>query len=155
MFFRRAVCLFAAWLLFVCVEASGKTVDGYAFLSPAQQQHIHALLKNYPCMGCSGHGSFMADSSPLALDLRQQVYLMMQHQVPDAQIHRYIQVRYGRFLGHHQPVFRPSFLFGFGLALAAFALLCLFLCLCCRYVKRRASASALPDDSTLSDGDAA
>lgn len=75
----------------------------YPFEQPAQQAQFQALLHDLRCPVCQNQD--LADSNAsLAVDLRAEVYRMVQAHHSDQDIIQYLSARYGDFIVFQPPV---------------------------------------------------
>ncbi|WP_276680732.1 cytochrome c-type biogenesis protein [Thalassolituus oleivorans] len=89
-------------------------VDGekYPFDDPEKAQRFESLAEDLRCPKCQNQN--LADSSaPVAADLREKVYTLMQDGQTDDQIVDYLVARYGDFVRYNPP-FRWNTLFLWG-----------------------------------------
>ena len=87
--------------------------DLYPFASPRQQAQFDHLLRELRCLVCQNQD--LSDSNaPLALDLRQQVYEMVNQGQSDGEIRNYLTDRYGDFILFKPPVKALTALLWFG-----------------------------------------
>jgi cytochrome c-type biogenesis protein CcmH len=87
--------------------------DLYPFASPRQQAQFDHLLRELRCLVCQNQD--LSDSNaPLALDLRQQVYEMVNQGQSDGEIRDYLTDRYGDFILFKPPVKAITALLWFG-----------------------------------------
>lgn len=89
-------------------------VDGekYPFNDPEKAQRFESLAEDLRCPKCQNQN--LADSSaPVAADLREKVYTLMQDGQTDDQIVDYLVARYGDFVRYNPP-FRWNTLFLWG-----------------------------------------
>ena len=96
-----------AWLLALLLVAAPlqAAIDAYPFDDPAKRARYRALIEELRCPKCQNQN--IADSNaPLASDLRQKVYDMIQAGRDDATIEAYMVQRYGDFITYRPPV-RP------------------------------------------------
>jgi len=89
-------------------------IDGqnYPFDDPADARRFELLAEDLRCPKCQNQN--LADSSaPVAADLREKVYTLMQDGQSDDQIVDYLVARYGDFVRYNPP-FRWNTLFLWG-----------------------------------------
>lgn len=112
-------------------------IDTYEFADQATRERFTTLTKELRCPKCQNQD--LADSNaPIAMDLRREIYRMLQEGQSNEQIVDYLVSRYGDFVRYKPPVtastlvlwYGPAGLLGFG------GLLLLFI------VLRRRSASS-------------
>jgi len=82
------------------------------FDSPAQEERFNRLAEELRCLVCQNQS--LADSdAPLAQDLRNEVYAMLQQGNSDEDIKRFLTERYGDFVLYRPPVKSNTFLLWF------------------------------------------
>lgn len=73
------------------------------FSSPEQQERFNRLAEELRCLVCQNQS--LADSdAPLAQDLRQEVFTMLESGASDEQIKSFLVERYGDFVLYRPPV---------------------------------------------------
>jgi cytochrome c-type biogenesis protein CcmH len=88
-------------LLFFSLPASALE-DAYAFTNTQEKNRFYNLLGELRCLVCQNQS--LADShSPLAEDLRREVYEMVQENKSNQQITEYLVSRYGNFVLYNPP----------------------------------------------------
>ena len=93
--------LFASIILLS--SASLAAIDAFQFETPAQEQQYRSLIEELRCPKCQNQN--IADSNaPLAADLRQKVYEMIQDDRNSVDIKAYMVQRYGDFVTYLPPV---------------------------------------------------
>lgn len=91
---RIIFCLLIGLLM--CATAQAEQFN-YPFTAPQDAQRFHALTQEIRCVVCQNQS--IADSNaPLAHDLREKVYRMINEQQSDAEIKDYLVKRYGEFI---------------------------------------------------------
>lgn len=96
----KAVLLF---FLFLSLSSQSFAFAEYSFKSKSDEKRFHNILEETRCVVCQNQN--IADSNaPLANDLRQKIYAMVQSQQSDEQIQTYLTARYGDFI-----LLRPRF----------------------------------------------
>lgn len=94
------------WILILSLLSSVVYADAgviYPLATPRQQAQFEHLLKELRCLVCQNQD--LADShAPLAQDLRNKVYQMVQDNQSDTEINRYLTERYGDFILFKPPV---------------------------------------------------
>lgn len=99
--FRTAlVCLFGLWL---AAGALASAIEPYNFDSEVQRQRFKALAEELRCTVCQNQS--LADSdAPLASDLRDEVFRMLQENRSDQEIRRFMVERYGNYVLYRPPL---------------------------------------------------
>lgn len=126
----------------LAVALPGAAEELYEFESPAQQERFWALTEQLRCLVCQGQ-SIAESHAPLATDLRDQTYRMVQEGRSDQEIVQYMTARYGDFVLFRPPVQTTTYLLWFG----PFAVLLLGLVVMIRVARRR-RAEPEPELST-------
>ncbi len=98
------------WLL-LCVLAGfaycgWANIDAYTFSSPQQEARFRHLTEELRCPRCQNE-SLAGSDAPIARDLKDRTYLMLQEGKSDAQIRQFLIARYGDFVSYRPPL-RPS-----------------------------------------------
>ena len=94
---------FVSVLLCVCMPFAAQTEALYPLSSPKQTAQFQGLLRELRCLVCQNQD--LADSNaPLAKDLRDEVYHLVQTGQSDDEIVRYLTARYGDFILFKPPV---------------------------------------------------
>lgn len=94
-------------ILLICYSFSqpllAQSADTYTFAKAEQAQQFTNLVTEIRCVVCQNQN--IADSNaPLANDLREKIYLMVQAQQSDQAIKDYLVKRYGEFILLKPPV---------------------------------------------------
>ena len=93
------VLLLAATLVFACQIAAKEPL---IFMNPEQEARYNELTLELRCLVCQNQN--LADSdAPLAQDLREEIYDMMQNGQSNEQIQTFLVDRYGDFV-----LYRPA-----------------------------------------------
>ncbi len=91
-------------LLLILVATLGHaTIDAYSFSSPAQELRFRALTEELRCPRCQNQ-SLAGSDAPVAHDLKDRVYLMVQEGKSDAEIKKFLVARYGIFVIYKPPM---------------------------------------------------
>jgi cytochrome c-type biogenesis protein CcmH len=103
-------------------------IDTYEFSEPSSRARFATLTKELRCPKCQNQD--LADSNaPIAMDLRREIYRMLQEGQSDEQIVDYLVSRYGDFVRYKPPVTNRTLILWYGPAglLGAGALLVLLI----------------------------
>lgn len=103
-------------------------IDTYEFSDQGSRERFTGLTKELRCPKCQNQD--LADSNaPIAMDLRREIYRMLQEGQTDAQIVDYLVSRYGDFVLYKPPVTTRTLILWYGPAalLAVGALLVLLI----------------------------
>ena len=98
------------WILMLMVLVSASSFaqrqvdqEPLVFDSPEQQARFNSLTEELRCLVCQNQN--LADSdAPLAHDLRQEIFTMMQGGQSDAEIKNFLIERYGDFVLYRPPM---------------------------------------------------
>ena len=94
---------FLAALLSLLAAFAATAQEPLVFSSPEQEARYNKLTQELRCAVCQNQN--LADSdAPLAQDLRQEIYDMMQAGQTDEQIKSFMVARYGDFVLYRPPV---------------------------------------------------
>lgn len=94
-------------------------VETFEFQDNVTKQRFQSLTKELRCPKCQNQD--LADSnSPVAADLRKQVYVMLQQGKSDMEIMQYMQDRYGDFVLYRPKVNELTYFLWFGPAIFLF-----------------------------------
>lgn len=111
--------------LFLPVIAWG-AIDTYEFKDEESRQRFHQLAYELRCPKCQNQN--LSDSnSPIAADLRRELYRMIQEGNDNAQIVDFMVARYGDFVLYRPPVNQMTYLLWYGpFGLVAIGLIVVF-----------------------------
>lgn len=88
-------------------------IDTYEFSTDAERVRYRVLVEELRCPKCQNQN--IADSNaPIAMDLRQEIYRLIQEGQTDEQIVEYLVARYGDFVRYNPPLNFNTFLLWFG-----------------------------------------
>lgn len=88
-------------------------IDTYEFSTDAERARYRVLVEELRCPKCQNQN--IADSNaPIAMDLRQEIYRLIQEGQTDEQIVEYLVARYGDFVRYNPPLNFNTFLLWFG-----------------------------------------
>ncbi|MBB5208323.1 cytochrome c-type biogenesis protein [Chiayiivirga flava] len=98
-------------LLLLCTSAFA--IDPLPFKDAAEEARFRALAAELRCVMCQNQS--LADSTaPIAHDLRQEVFELMQAGKSDDEIKRFLTERYSEFVLYKPPVQARTFVIWFG-----------------------------------------
>jgi cytochrome c-type biogenesis protein CcmH len=101
-----------AFLLFAGI-AHAQAIEPMPFANHAQELRFQHLTHQLRCPMCQNET--LADSNaPIARDLRNQIFQMMQQGKSDDEIKQYLVARYSRFVLYDPPLTRGTWLLWFG-----------------------------------------
>ncbi len=107
------------------VASSQAAIDTYEFASEAERQRYRSLVEELRCPKCQNQN--IADSdAPIAMDLREQIFRMLEEGQSNEQIVEFLVSRYGDFVLYKPPVTARTLLLWYGPAVllgAGFVLL--------------------------------
>jgi len=100
--------------LLLCTSAAlAQAIEPLPFKNHAEEVRYQHLTAQLRCPMCQNET--LADSNaPIARDLRNQIFQLMQHGQTDAQIKQYLVDRYSEFVLYDPPVARNTWLLWFG-----------------------------------------
>jgi cytochrome c-type biogenesis protein CcmH len=88
-------------------------IDTYEFSDPAQRERYSTLVAELRCPKCQNQN--LADSNaPIAMDLRQEIYQMLQQGKSDDEIVDFLVLRYGDFVRYKPPLDARTLVLWFG-----------------------------------------
>ncbi|HBX54495.1 cytochrome c-type biogenesis protein [Pseudomonas sp. UBA2684] len=137
--------LLAAVVLGVAVLGSAQAaIDTYEFASEAERERYRNLIEELRCPKCQNQN--IADSdAPIAMDLRAEIYRMLEEGQSNAQIIEFLVARYGDFVLYKPPVTARTLLLWYGpagLLVGGFVLLGVIV------LRRRGKQSVVPSGLT-------
>ncbi|WP_421681598.1 cytochrome c-type biogenesis protein CcmH [Stutzerimonas urumqiensis] len=136
---------FAGLCLLACSLMASAAIDTYTFDSEAERERYRSLTEELRCPKCQNQN--IADSnSPIAMDLRDEIYRMLQEGRSNEQIVDYLVARYGDFVRYRPPLNPTTFLLWYG----PFGLLAIGLVVVVFIVTKRRRANVSPSAQALS-----
>lgn len=123
--------LAAALLGLAVVGSAHAAIDTYEFATQADRERYRNLIEELRCPKCQNQN--IADSdAPIAMDLRAEIYRMLEEGKDNQQIIDFLVARYGDFVLYKPPVtsrtlllwYGPAVLLGGGFVLLGFIVLC-------------------------------
>ncbi len=127
-------------MLLLLSSPARAAIDAYQFQDPVNEQRFRTLVQELRCPKCQNQN--IADSNaPLAKDLRDRTYEMIQAGRADQEIMAFMTERYGDFITYRPPLRPITWLLWFGPGLGV-ALAALGIGL---WVRRRRPAPALDE----------
>ncbi len=138
--------LIATGLALGLLASAHAAIDTYEFANEAERERYRTLVEELRCPKCQNQN--IADSNaPIAMDLRNEVYQMLEAGKTDAQIIDFLVARYGDFVLYNPPVTSRTLLLWYGpagLLLIGFGVLGVI-------VLRRRGQKARPDNGLSTD----
>ncbi len=105
--------LSAAVLGLALLGTAQAAIDTYEFADEAERQRYRSLIEELRCPKCQNQN--IADSdAPIAMDLRAQVYRMLEEGQSNEQIIDFLVSRYGDFVLYKPPVTARTLLLWYG-----------------------------------------
>lgn len=102
-----------AALILGCSASVWAAIDTYEFSSPEDRARYRVLVEELRCPKCQNQN--IADSnSPIAMDLRKEIYRMLQEGQTNEQIVDYLVARYGDFVRYNPPLNAKTLLLWLG-----------------------------------------
>ena len=136
---------FTALLLLVSVHATA-AIDTYEFKDEETRQRFQQLTEELRCPKCQNQN--LADSnSPIAKDLRHEVYRMLGEGETDAQIADFMVARYGEFVLYKPRKDLSTYLLWYG----PFALLLVGVVVVFVMTRRKSSGTKTDDKPALDE----
>ncbi len=137
-------------LAFCLVGAAHAAIDAYEFRDEAERQRYRTLVEELRCPKCQNQN--IADSNaPIAMDLRREIFRMLEEDKSNEQIVDYLVDRYGDFVRYKPPVNAKTLLLWYGpiaLLVLGFAVLAVIL-------RRRRRGSEAQASNSLSEAERA
>ncbi|MHA6494505.1 cytochrome c-type biogenesis protein [Pseudomonas borbori] len=138
--------LVAAVLGMALLGSAQAAIDTYEFASEAERERYRNLVEELRCPKCQNQN--IADSdAPIAMDLRAQIFRMLEEGQSNEQIIDFLVSRYGDFVLYKPPVTARTLLLWYGpagLLVSGFVLLGVIVLR--RRGKQRVAPSGLSDD---------
>ncbi|TBU98263.1 cytochrome c-type biogenesis protein [Stutzerimonas kirkiae] len=136
--------LIAVLLLGASLAATAQAaIDAYEFRDEAERARYRTLVEELRCPKCQNQN--IADSNaPIAMDLRQEIFRMLEEGKSNEQIVDFLVARYGDFVLYRPPLNDKTLLLWYGpgaLLLAGFAVLAVIL------VRRRRTVADAPGNA--------
>jgi cytochrome c-type biogenesis protein CcmH len=104
--------LVALMLVFIPLSVFA-AIDTYEFKDEATRARFHTLTFELRCPKCQNQ-NLQDSNSPIAADLRNEVYKMVQAGNDDAEIKAFMVARYGEFVLYKPPVNETTYLLWYG-----------------------------------------
>ncbi|MFC3609568.1 cytochrome c-type biogenesis protein [Stutzerimonas tarimensis] len=137
-----------ALLLLACSLGAYAAIDTYEFQSEAERERYRTLTEELRCPKCQNQN--IADSNaPIAMDLRQEIFRMLEDGRSNSEIVEYLVDRYGEFVRYRPPINAQTILLWFGPAV----LLLVGFGVVAGIVIRKRRASAEPAGKTLTEAE--
>lgn len=142
---RSLVAVFVG--LLISLVAYG-AIDTYEFRDEAERERYRTLTEELRCPKCQNQN--IADSNaPIAMDLRKEIFRMLEEGQSNDQIIDYLVARYGDFVRYRPPVTKTTLLLWYGPA----ALLILGLGVLAFIIVRRRRVDSTPAAQTLTEAE--
>jgi len=142
---RSLLAVFAG--LLISLVAYG-AIDTYDFRDEAERERYRTLTEELRCPKCQNQN--IADSNaPIAMDLRKEIFRMLEEGQSNDQIIDYLVARYGDFVRYRPPVTKTTLLLWYGPA----ALLILGLGVLAFIIVRRRRVDSTPAAQTLTEAE--
>ncbi|WP_395763749.1 cytochrome c-type biogenesis protein [Stutzerimonas balearica] len=133
--------------LLISLVAYG-AIDTYEFRDEAERERYRTLTEELRCPKCQNQN--IADSNaPIAMDLRKEIFRMLEEGQSNDQIIDYLVARYGDFVRYRPPVTKTTLLLWYGPA----ALLILGLGVLALIIVRRRRVDSTPAAQTLTEAE--
>ncbi len=133
--------------LLISLVAYG-AIDTYEFRDEAERERYRTLTEELRCPKCQNQN--IADSNaPIAMDLRKEIFRMLEEGQSNDQIINYLVARYGDFVRYRPPVTKTTLLLWYGPA----ALLILGLGVLAFIIVLRRRVDSTPAAQTLTEAE--
>jgi cytochrome c-type biogenesis protein CcmH len=110
---RRLLCAAMLMIALFAGTAAAQAIQPLPFKDHSEEVRFQHLTAQLRCPMCQNET--LADSNaPIARDLRNQIFQLMQHGQSDVQIKQYLVERYSEFVLYDPPVARNTWLLWFG-----------------------------------------
>ncbi|WP_281561039.1 cytochrome c-type biogenesis protein [Thalassomonas sp. RHCl1] len=117
--FKNSKVLFSVFMLlgaFLLGSAQASPVDTYEFRDEVTEKRYQELTKELRCPKCQNQ-NLIDSNSPIAADLRRQVYNLLHEGKSDMEIMNYMVDRYGEFVLYRPKVNNTTYILWFGPAI--------------------------------------
>ena len=104
--YLRGLLFTLIWLLSVNIPLSAATLSEYKFEDAAQTEDFRAIIEEMRCLVCQNE-SLAGSNAELAVDLRNEIYDMMQAGQTKDDVIQFMVARYGDFVLYNPPM-KPS-----------------------------------------------
>lgn len=91
------------FLLLLLSAAAHAAIDAYTFHNPQEEQRFNALIDELRCPKCQNQ-NLAGSTAPIARDLKDRIYQLMEQGKSDDEIRAYLVDRYGDFITYRPPV---------------------------------------------------
>lgn len=119
MFYKLLTSIALSFALLISFNVDASPVDTYEFQDEVTKIRFNALTKELRCPKCQNQN--LADSnSPIAADLRREVYDLLQQGKADIEIVNFMVARYGDFVLYRPRVTSLTYILWFGPAILLF-----------------------------------
>ena len=119
MFYKLFTAIALNLVLLLSFNVNASPVDTYEFQDEVTKIRFNALTKELRCPKCQNQN--LADSnSPIAADLRREVYDLLQQGKADIEIVNFMVARYGDFVLYRPRVNSLTYILWFGPAVLVF-----------------------------------
>ncbi len=141
--------LIQGFLLALCMIGGAQAaIDAYEFESEVERERYRTLVEELRCPKCQNQN--IADSNaPIAMDLRREIFRMLEEGQSNEQIVDYLVARYGDFVRYKPPVNLKTLALWYGpiaMLVVGFGVLALML-------RRRRRAGDSEAQNTLSEAE--
>lgn len=102
LFARKLILIF----MLIVPALSFAAKENFTFKSPDQDTQYHRLIEEFRCPKCQ-NANLAGSDAPIAQDLKQKTYELVQAGQSDQEIRAYMVTRYGDFISYKPPI-KPS-----------------------------------------------
>jgi len=101
------------WVLALCSVTAQAIIEAYEFDDPATEERFQRLTEELRCPKCQNNN--IADSnSPIASDLRREVYRLLNQGADDEEVIDFMVTRYGEFVLYRPRVNEMTWILWYG-----------------------------------------
>ncbi|MDZ7924687.1 MAG: cytochrome c-type biogenesis protein [Marinagarivorans sp.] len=121
---KQFLALFA---LAGCINYAHAGIDTYEFKTPQEHDRYNHFVEVLRCPKCKNQ-NLAGSGAPIAVDLKRELYRLIQEQQSDHDIEKFMVDRYGDFVLYDPPVQKNTYVLWYGpVAMIIFGLFILFL----------------------------
>lgn len=149
---RAMPCLLLMVMLAFAGIAHAQAIEPMPFANHAQELRFQHLTRELRCPMCQNET--LADSNaPIARDLRNQIFQMMQQGKSDEQIKQYLVARYSGYVLYDPPLTTGTWLLWFGPLLILFGGTGVVLAAIRKRNRGASATEAMADNGPIDNGD--
>ncbi|MFO1391425.1 MAG: cytochrome c-type biogenesis protein [Agitococcus sp.] len=103
----------AVFMTLLSLNIAHAAIEAYDFKSEAEERRFQALTGELRCPKCQNQNLAGSDA-PIAKDLKDRTYQLLQEGKTDNEIRQYMVERYGDFISYNPPVRSTTYILWFG-----------------------------------------